>query len=148
MLLKRILLALILINCIGIICAAAAAFKRKLLNWSVRYVYFHIYFICYILTCDIYFNSFLMCVYNFCCLHKNGHTCEPNNNNKWKRKWKRTKKLHDSLGSTKTVKNNHRKKSIHSDRLTDIFHPYSAQFTLIKTDQNANVKWGVRFYRN
>lgn len=56
---------------------------------------------------------------------------------------------HDSIGSTKTVKNNHRKKSIRSDsRLADIFHPYSAQFTLIKTDQNANVKWGVRFYRS
>lgn len=50
---------------------------------------------------------------------------------------------------TKTISNNHQKQSIHSAEFSDIFRPYaSAQFTLIKTDQNANVKWGVRFYRS
>lgn len=49
---------------------------------------------------------------------------------------------------TKIVRNNHPRKSINSDEWTGIFRPITTQFTVIKTDQNANVKWGVRFYRD
>lgn len=56
-------------------------------------------------------------------------------------------------GLTKNVRNLPKKSQRHSDNLktdelADIFRPIAAQFTLIKTDQNANVKWGVRFYRD
>lgn len=55
---------------------------------------------------------------------------------------------------SKTVMKNRPKKSqryshnFNSDELAGIFRPIAAQFTLIKTDQKANVKWGVRFYRD
>lgn len=57
-------------------------------------------------------------------------------------------------GSSKKAKNRPKKTSkrhstkFNSDELASIFQPFAAQFTLIKTDRNANVKWGVRFYRD
>lgn len=57
-------------------------------------------------------------------------------------------------GSSRKAKNRPKKTSkrhstnFDSDGLARIFQPIAAQFTLIKTDQNANVKWGVRFYRD
>lgn len=45
-------------------------------------------------------------------------------------------------------KSQHRSDHFNSDELAGIFRPIAAQFTLIKTDPNANVKWGVRFYRS
>lgn len=52
------------------------------------------------------------------------------------------------LGFGKTAKKHHTKMLLDSDEWTGLFRPIAAQFTLIKTDQNANVKWGVRFYRD
>lgn len=55
---------------------------------------------------------------------------------------------------TKNVKNRPKKLPSHatnfnSHELAGIFTPpIAAQFTLIKTDQHANVKWGVRYYRD
>lgn len=40
------------------------------------------------------------------------------------------------------------KKPNRSNELRASFHPIGKQFTLIKTDENANIRWGVRIYRD